>query len=222
MTSTSSLVFAGIAAALLPGMSLAQDASNQGYLVDTNGKIVTSVTTGLCVRDSDWTPAREAACNPVPHKKVETPASPSPRVAPAPAPAKMALQKLNFSADALFAFNQSVLKPEGKAMLDDLVRELKGAQYDAVLVTGHTDRFGRTEYNQKLSERRANAVRDYLVSRGIPADRIKAAGKGKAQPVTKAGDCPGGRTAKVIACLQPDRRVDVEVTGTKGPTTSAR
>ncbi|MBI3053237.1 MAG: OmpA family protein [Betaproteobacteria bacterium] len=224
MTSTSSLILAGVAAALWPGMSLAQDTRNQGYLVDSNGNIVTSATTGICVRDSDWTPAREAGCNPEPVKKAETPAPriptvtpPSPRAAPTPAPAKTLPQKINFSADALFAFNSSVLKPAGRTMLDGLVRELNGARYDAILVTGHTDRFGKTKYNQKLSERRAHAVRDYLVSRGIPANRIRAAGKGKTQPVTKAGDCPGGRTAKVIACLQPDRRVDVEVTGTKGP-----
>lgn len=229
MTSAGKLVFAAVAAALLPGLSLAQDTKNQGYLVDSYGNnIITSSNTGLCWRDSDWTPARSVEpCDPV--KKVEAPAPraaavkpPSPQAAPTPPPAKMLLQKVNFSADALFAFNKSELKPEGKVMLDDLVRQLKGAQYDDVFVTGHTDRFGTTEYNQKLSERRANAVRDYLASRDIPANRIKASGKGKTQPVTRAGDCRGGRTAKVIACLQPDRRVDVEVHGTKGPTTSSR
>ncbi len=229
MISIRSLVFAGIAAALLPGLLLAQQTRNPGYLVDSNGNIVTSVTTGVCVRTGDAS-ARDAGCNPEAVKKAQAPAPraatpskpPSPRAAPAPAPARTQVQKFNFSADALFAFNSSVLKPEGRTMLDGLVRELKGAQYDAVLVTGHTDRFGRTRYNQKLSERRAHAVRDYLVSRGIPANRIGAAGKGKMQPVTKARDCPGGRTAKVIACLQPDRRVDVEVTGTRGPTASSR
>lgn len=235
MTSAEKLVFAAIAAALLPGLSFAQDARNQGYLVDSYGNnITTSSNTDLCWRDSDWTPARSVEpCDPV--KKVEAPAPraaavtpPSPRAVPtpaptpAPAPEKILLQKINFSADALFAFNKSELKPEGKTMLDDLARQLKGAQYDDVFVTGHTDRFGTAEYNQKLSERRANAVRDYLVSRDIPANRIKASGKGKTQPVTRAGDCKGGRTAKVFACLQPDRRVDVEVHGTKGPTTSSR
>ena len=227
MISAKTLIFAGVAAALLPGLSLAQDAENQGYLVDSNGRIVTSVTTGLCVRDSDWTPEREAACNPESVKKAVAPAPrraavtpPPPRVAPPPA--KMLLQKINFSADALFAFNKSDLRPEGRAMLDDLVRTLNGAQYDTVVVTGHTDRFGKTAYNQKLSERRAHAVRAYLVSRGIPANRINATGKGETQPVTKAGECPRRRSAKAIACLQPDRRVDVEVTGTKGPTASSR
>ena len=234
MTSTSSLIFAGVAAALLPGLSLAQDTRNQGYLVDSNGNIVTSATTGVCVRTGSAS-ARDTGCNPEPVKKAQAPAprtatvtppsrqaARAPRAALTPAPAKMLRQKIHFSADALFAFNRSVLKPAGKAMLDELARELKGAQYDAVLVTGHTDRFGRTEYNQRLSERRANAVKNYLMSRDIPANRIKAVGRGKMQPVTRAGDCPGGRTAKVIACLQPDRRVEVEVTGTQGPTASSR
>ncbi len=229
MALTGKLIFAGVAAALLPGLSPAQITGNQGYLVDTSGNIVTSATTGVCVRDSNWTPEREAACNPEPVRKAVAPAPlaaavkpPSPRAAPTPAPAEMLRQKFNFSADALFAFNSSTLRPEGRAMLDGLVRELKGAQYDAVFVTGHTDRFGRTEYNQRLSERRANAVRDYLASRDIPANRIHAAGKGETQPVTKAGDCPRKRSAKAIACLQPDRRVDVEVHGSKGPATSLR
>lgn len=207
-------------------MSFAQDTRNQGYLVDTNGNIVTSATTGLCWRDSDWTPAREVGCNPAP-RQVEAPAPKlaavtPPQSAAAPAPAKMLPGKINFSADALFDFDKSLLKPEGKAMLDELARELNGAQYQVIVATGHTDRFGSNDYNQKLSERRSQAVKDYLVSRDIPASRIDAEARGETQPVTKAGDCLGAKSAKVIACLQPDRRVDVEVTGTKGPTTGSR
>ena len=78
-----------------------------------------------------------------------------------------------------------------------------------------TDRFGSNEYNQKLSERRANTVKDYLVSKNVQASRIDAEGRGETQPVTKADDCRGAKSAKVIACLQPDRRVDVELTGAK-------
>ncbi len=77
-------------------------------------------------------------------------------------------QKINFSADALFDFDKAVLKPEGKAMLDELTRVLQGAKYEVILATGHTDRFGTAEYNQKLSIRRANAVKDYLTSKEIP------------------------------------------------------
>jgi OOP family OmpA-OmpF porin len=84
-----------------------------------------------------------------------------------------------------------------------------------ILAIGHTDRIGSVKYNQKLSVKRAEAVKQYLVDKGIAANRIYAEGKGKSQPVTKAGDCKGKVTSALIACLQPDRRVDVEVTGTK-------
>jgi len=220
MNVTRTLIFAGVIAALSPGISIAQDAKNQGYLLDTNMNIVTSSTTGLCWRDSDWTPARSVEpCDPV-ARKAEAPAPKLAAVTPPPskpAPEKMLPQKLSFSADALFDFDKSVLKPEARAMLDDLARTLQGAKYDVILAAGHADRIGSAAYNQKLSERRANAVKDYLVSKGIEPNRINAVGRGETQPETKPGDCKGPLTKKLIACLQPDRRVDVEVTGTKAP-----
>jgi OmpA-OmpF porin, OOP family len=228
MALVKTLIFAGIIAALSPGISNAQDAKNQGYLVDSYGNsITTSSNTALCWRDSEWTPARSVEpCDPV-ARKAEAPAPeladatpPSPQ--PALAPQKMLSQKITFSADALFDFNKAALKPEGKASLDKLAHELADAQYDVITVTGLTDRIGGNQYNQKLSERRANAVKDYLVSRDIPKTRIHAEGKGETLPVTKLGDCTGPTSRKLIACLQPDRRVDVDVTGTRNITTSSR
>jgi OOP family OmpA-OmpF porin len=134
----------------------------------------------------------------------------------------MAPRNLNLSADMLFAFDKSELKPEGRTALDDFARQLGGAQYEVIYVTGHTDRFGTHEYNQKLSERRATAVKDYLAGRDVASNRISADGKGETQPVTRVGDCMGAKSVKVIACLQPDRRVHVEVTGTERSTTSSR
>ena len=221
MISTRTLIFAGVAAALLPVAVMAQSQENmlKGYLTDTNGRIVMSGT-GLCWqhRDADQPPAT-GPCIPAntPVAAVAPAARPAVIAAapPAAAPATPQSQKINFSADALFDFDKSALKPEGKTMLDGLVRQLDGATYDTILATGHADRFGSNEYNQKLSERRAHAVKDYLVSKNIQASRIDAEGKGETQPITKADDCLGAKTAKVIACLQPDRRVDVEMTGTK-------
>lgn len=226
MTAARTLIFA--AAILLPGLSIAQDSKNQGYLVDTYGNgITTSSNTGLCWRSSDWTPARSVEpCDPV-ARKAQAPvtrvaaAPPPPPQKPAPA-RRMAPRNLNLSADMLFAFDKSELKPEGRTALDDFARQLGGAQYEVIYVTGHTDRFGTHEYNQKLSERRANAVKDYLAGRAIASNRIDATGKGETQPVTRAGDCMGAKSVKVIACLQPDRRVHVEVTGTGNTTTGAR
>lgn len=232
MIVTRTFALAG-AVMLIPVLAFAQvNATNQGYLVNgPDFSVVTAVGGTVCVRTSDWTPARAAAAKacqqctpdlcpkpvaaaPVPPKAAPTPpkaVEPPPRAAPE----KLLPQKINFSAEALFDFDKAVLKPEGKAMLDDLVRTLQGAKYEVIIATGHADRFGSVAYNQKLSERRANAVRDYLAAREIPLNRISATGKGKSQPVTKPDECKGPKSAKVIACLQPDRRVDVEVNGTK-------
>lgn len=227
MTATKIGIVLGFAAALLPGVALAQDSRNQGYLVDTYGNNITTSGTGLCWHTSDWTPARSVdPCDPVARKT----GAPAPRVAavsppprkPAPAPARMAPQKLNFSANALFDFDKAVLKPEGKTMLDGVARRLNGALYEVIFVTGHTDRIGGQEYNRKLSERRAYAVSDYLVSRDIAANRVKAEGRGETQPVTRPGECTGPVNSKLVACLQPDRRVHIEVTGTKGVSASSR
>lgn len=218
------MVAAIAAMLLLPAMVQGADSKNQGYLVDTYGNSVTMSGTGLCWRDSDWTPARSVEpCDPV-NKPVAAAPAAKPvvvaAVAPAPAAVKPLPQKISFSGDALFAFDKAVLKPEGKVMLDGLVSQLDGATYDNIIATGHTDRFGSGAYNQKLSERRAQAVKDYLVSKNVQASRIDAQGRGEAQPVTKPGDCRGAKSAKVVACLQPDRRVDIEMKGSKTVTGS--
>ena len=236
----SALAAITLVAALFPVALMAQDARNQGYLLDINGNVVTSSTTGVCVRTSDWTPARAAAaaacaqCTPELCPKPAAPpppaapkTAPKPEVAPKPAPpktpakappqtpAKAPPQKINFSADALFDFNKSDLKPQGRAMLDELTRTLQDAQYEVILAIGHTDRIGSAAYNQKLSLRRATAVKQYLVGKGIAPSRVYADGKGKTQPLTKPGDCKIRDSKALIACLQPDRRVEVVVTGTK-------
>jgi OOP family OmpA-OmpF porin len=224
---TETFLATALALALAPQFAGAQ-VQDSGYLVDVNGRVALSGT-GLCWRDAEWTSASRApVCDPMPPRVAEAAPAPAPAPVATPAPAAIApppaaapLQtKLSFSADALFAFDKSELKPEGRAMLDGLVRQLKDASYDVISLTGHADRFGTDAYNQKLSERRAAAVKDYLVGQNVRANRIDAEGKGETQPVTAAGACPGPRSAKVIACLQPDRRVDVEMTGTQAVATA--
>lgn len=225
MTTTKNILFASIVAAFLPAIAIAQTSQIQGYLLDSRGAVVKN-NFGLCWRTGYWTPEMAIAeCDPDLVKKVEAPApkqaavtpepAPAPMLAPEAAPQKMAPQKVSLSADALFAFDKSTLKPEGKLELDNLAKDLNGVSYDTIHVTGHTDRIGSTKYNQKLSEERANAVRDYLVSKDIAANRITVEGKGELQPTTQPGDCTGPKSKKLITCLQPDRRVDIEVTGTK-------
>ncbi|HUW28222.1 MAG TPA: OmpA family protein [Sulfuriferula sp.] len=220
MNSTKKLIIAGIAAALLPTMAMAAYPTNYGYLVDSSGKVVKD-NYGECWRTGYWTPAMaNEECDPNLVKKPEPVAeapAPAPEATPAPAPVAAMPQTVNLSADALFDFNKSTLKPAGKTTLNDLVRDLNATKYDEIQVTGHTDRIGSKAYNQKLSEQRADSVKDYLVSQGVPADKISAKGVGETQPVTKPGECVGRKSPKLIACLQPDRRVEVVVTATKEP-----
>jgi OOP family OmpA-OmpF porin len=156
-------------------------------------------------------PAPAPVAAPAPVVAPPPPPAPAPRPAPAPAPA---VQKITLASKALFDFDKAVLKPEGKAAIDaDVINKLKDVQkLELVLVTGHTDRIGSQAYNQKLSERRANAVRDYLVSKGVAKDKIETLGMGKTQPVPGV-KCEMKDRKALIACLAPNRRVEVEVKG---------
>jgi OmpA-OmpF porin, OOP family len=152
-------------------------------------------------------------------------AAPEPYVAPpvvvaaAPAAAVVAAprRRVSFAAETLFTFDQSELRPEGKAALDTFAQELKGSQYEVITVTGHADRLGSTAYNQTLSAQRAEVVKAYLVSSaGISTSKISASGKSESEPVTQPDDCKGDKpTARLIACLQPDRGVEIEVVGSR-------
>ncbi|MDP2694775.1 MAG: OmpA family protein [Gallionella sp.] len=147
--------------------------------------------------------------------------APEPKpVVVAPPPPKKVVFSADSSADALFDFGKAIVKPTGKQALDRFAAELKGANYEVIMVTGHTDRIGSQKYNQRLSERRAEMVKAYLVeSAGIPASKIETRGVDGAEPVTKPGECRSKKGAKatkqLIACLAPDRRVEVEVIATR-------
>jgi OOP family OmpA-OmpF porin len=152
---------------------------------------------------------------PAPAPAAAPPAPPPPP--PPPPPPAPGVQKITLEAKALFDFDKAVLKPEGKAAIDrEVVSRLQNvSKLELVLVTGHTDRIGTQAYNQRLSERRANAVRDYLVSQGVPRDKIETLGMGKTQPVPGVvcnQPYPKERKA-LIECLAPNRRVEIEVKG---------
>ena len=209
-----------VAATLGLCASFAQaQAANAIYVTDAAGLVVTSGY-GLCWHTSAWTPAA-AATDPNGCKcdKDLIPKEVCEKTAAAPAPAAAAVkpagEKITVAADALFDFNKATLRPEGKAKIDEVAAKAGELNLEVVIAVGHADRIGGAAYNQKLSEKRAAAVKDYMVSKGIPANRIYTEGKGSKQPVTKPGECKGPKSAKVIACLQPDRRVDIEIIGTK-------
>ena len=174
--------------------------SGYGNLIWKNG------THELCWRDAFWTPATAApGCDGAlvavtPPPKTVTP--------PPPPPPQVEVQKVTFAADAFFDFDKSVLKPEGRRSLDELARKIQGINLEVIVATGHTDSVGTVAYNQRLSVRRAEAVKAYLVSKGIPKDRVYTEGKGKSQPIA---------TNKTAAGRAKNRRVEIEVVGTAAP-----
>ena len=191
-------------------------AANGGPVIDnwqngTRELVWKNGTNELCWRDANWTPATAAAdCDGAlkPVAAAVAPAvTPAPAApAPAPAPAPAVASKVTFSADAFFDFDKSVLKPEGKAKLDDLASKVKGINLEVVIAVGHTDSVGSDAYNQKLSVRRAEAVKAYLVSKGIEKNRVYTEGKGEKQPIADNKTKEG--RAK-------NRRVEIEVVGTR-------
>jgi len=136
-----------------------------------------------------------------------------------PAPAPKPLVKVKLVADSLFGFDQDSLQTDGKQALDKLLLELKDGNVERVQITGHTDRLGAKVYNEKLSMRRADAVRNYLVQvGGMPATKVTATGVGSEQAESSTNDCKGMKASQaLITCLRVDRRVDVEVLGSQQP-----
>ncbi|MEF8706095.1 MAG: OmpA family protein [Candidatus Accumulibacter sp. UW27] len=205
------------------GTSLAQAQTSipldRVYVIDQRGEVALSGA-GLCWRTGFWTPAAAAKdpagckCDKdlLPKEVCEPPMA---KAAPAVPAAKPTGDKITIAADALFDFDKATLRPEGRAKLDEVAAKSREIKLEVILAVGHTDRIGSDAYNQKLSERRAAAVKTYLVSKGIDANRVYTEGKGEKNPVTKPGQCAGPKSKKVIECLQPDRRVDIELIGTK-------
>ncbi len=206
-----------IATAALATVAGAQSVDNWK---STDGTVWKNGTSELCWRDSSWTPATAVAgCDgaivapkPMAPAPVAAPAPMAPKVEPAPAPAPapkpmpVVATKVTYAADAFFDFDKAVLKPEGKAKLDDLTAKVKDINLEVIIAVGHTDATGPDAYNQKLSVKRSEAVKAYLVSKGIEKSRVYTEGKGETQPVADNKTRDG--RAK-------NRRVEIEVVGTR-------
>ena len=218
------LLFAAAALATAAGAQTRVTAADGGNRIDnwvngTGEMVWKNGTNELCWRDAFWTPATAAkGCDgalvvaapppPPPPPPAARPAPPPPPAAapPAPAPQPPAATKVTYAADAFFDFDKSVLKREGRAKLDDLVGKVKGINLEVIIAVGHTDSIGTDAYNQRLSVRRAEAVKAYLVSKGIEKNRVYTEGKGEKQPVAD------NRTSEGRA---KNRRVEIEVVGTR-------
>ena len=199
-----------VAFSALASLASAQNIDNWR---NANGDVWKNAS-GDCWRNANWTPATAApGCGPAPAPApapvvAPPPAPPAPAVAPraAPAPQAPAASKVTYAADAFFDFDKATLKPAGKAKLDDLVGKVKGINLEVIIAVGHTDSVGSDVYNQKLSVKRAESVKAYLVSKGIEKNRIYTEGKGEKQPVAdnKTNEGRG-----------KNRRVEIEVVGTR-------
>lgn len=211
------VLFASVALAA-PVTVLAQEATIDNWRA-TDSTVWKSGDGALCWRDGFWTPATaKADCDGAPKKAppppppapapkpAVTPPPPPPPPAPKPAPAAPKAEKVTYAADAFFDFDKAVLKPEARAKLDDLVDKTRAIALEVVIAVGHTDATGPGSYNQQLSVRRANAVKEYLVGKGIAANRVYTEGKGENQPVAD------NRTREGRA---KNRRVEIEVVGTR-------
>jgi OOP family OmpA-OmpF porin len=195
-------------ALMVTGIAPAQAQSNVSGYVQAQGNPVKSGF-GLCYRTGFWTPQMATAeCDPdlVPKPPPPPAVKPAPAVKPPPPPPKPVVEKVTLKGDTLFDFDKSVVKPEGKKVLDDLVAQANALNLEVIIAVGHADAIGTDAYNQKLSERRAAAVKAYLVSKGIPANRVYTEGKGEKSPVADNKTKEG--RAK-------NRRVEVEVVGTR-------
>lgn len=205
----------------------------KGYAVDQRNVVVRSGF-GLCWRSGSWTPAMaieecdpdlvkkpapttRSAPAPAPEPVIAPVAKPAPAAAPAPVVPKPCDFTATLASDQTFEFNKAVLTASAKSKLDsDVVAKLGSCgKLRLIVITGHTDRLGSAQYNQKLSEKRADAVKAYLVGKGVSADLTDTMGAGKTQPAQGVPKCEDNLPRKkLIACLSPSRRVVIEVKGT--------
>ena len=197
--------------------------------VSSTGTVWKNGSNELCWRNSNWTPATAhpdcdgalkpvamVAAAPAPAPRAAepapapapAPAAPAPAAPPAPAPVPAApvSEKVTFAADAFFDFDKSVLKPEGRAKLDDLISKMGGINLEVIIAVGHTDSVGSDAYNNRLAVRRSEAVKNYLTTKGVEKNRVYTEGKGEKQPVADNKTSEG--RAK-------NRRVEIEVVGTR-------
>ncbi|MDN5842980.1 MAG: OmpA family protein [Alcaligenaceae bacterium] len=177
----------------IAAMAVTGAASAHDNWVNVDGHVWMDASGENCWRDAFWTPATAAS------PECGLPVAEAPVVAPT-------ASKVVLNADTFFDFDKSTIKPEGRQILDQVASQADSINLETVIATGHTDSIGTEVYNQGLSERRANSVKNYLVSKGVPADRIYAEGKGELSPVA---------SNKTREGRAQNRRVEIEIVGTR-------
>jgi OmpA-OmpF porin, OOP family len=193
---------------------------NKQRVVDTQGAVVMSGS-GQCWHTGYGpAPSWTAACGGL--RPVAVVASAPAPVAAAPVvatPVVMAaavpLPKVTVDANILFDSDKSAIRPADRDKLDKFVADIRGLDSQSITATGHADRMGSDASNQVLSQQRVDAVKAYLVGKGVASNRVQTSARGETQPTTAAGECKDGKNATNVACLQPDRHVSIEVSGTR-------
>jgi len=208
-----------LALGVLSGIAVAQvrQPDEKALVTDLRGEPVKSGS-GLCVHSSFgppplWTIGCHAYA-PAPMAQY-APAQAAAPVYPAAAAPLLVYEKVTFDANILFDSDRSGLRPAGRDKLDQFVDKIHGLDTQSIVAVGYADRMGTDTSNQTLSRERVDAVRTYLVGKGIAWNRVQTSAKGESQPTTYAGECNDAKNAKNIACLQPDRHVFIEVSGTR-------
>ncbi len=206
----------GLASSAVRAQSLAPAAERQLWTENTTQ--VWRNAFGECWHGATGPASQYSECTPKQVAQYVAPA-PAPYVAPvkiAAAAPQPVYEKASLNVNVLFDFDKSVLRPAGRDTLDDFLGKMKGIDSATITAVGYADRFGTDGYNQALSERRVATVKAYLVSKGVePKWSVQSSAKGESQPTTSASDCKGAVSASTIACLQPDRHVSVEISGSR-------
>lgn len=210
-------VFSASANAQMPNLS---NNDRNALLVDARGAAVMNGFGECWHTGFGPAPSWTAGCGGVAPVAAAQVVAPAP--APAPAPVVMAAvaplpvyEKVAFDANVLFDSDKYALRPAGRDTLDEFVGKLRGLDSQSIVAIGYADRMGTDASNQVLSQNRVNAVKDYLVGKGIAANRVQTSAKGETQPTTLAGDCKDANNPKNVACMQPDRHVSIEISGNR-------
>jgi OOP family OmpA-OmpF porin len=202
-----------LALGVLSGTAIAQQPGEKTIVTDTSGFPVKDAS-GACVHSAlGPAPLWTMGCHPYVPMALY--------VAPAQAPAPVAVaalplyEKVVFDANIMFDSDKSALLPTGRDQLDQFVDKIHGLDTQSIVAVGYADRMGTSASNQTLSRDRVDTVRTYLVGKGIAWDRVQTSARGESQPTTYASECKDANNAKNVACMQPDRHVFIEVSGTR-------
>ena len=206
-------VFSVTANAQIPDIN---NINQKALLVDSRGAAVMSGFGECWHTGYGPAPSWTAGCGGV------APVAVAQYVAPAPAPVVMAAavpqpvyEKVAFDANVLFDSDKSALRPAGRDKLDAFVSNIRGLESQNIMAIGYADRMGTDASNQVLSQQRVDTVKAYLIGKGIASNRVQTSAKGEVQPTTLAGECKDANNATNVACMQPDRHVFIEVSGTR-------